>query len=186
MVANNEMDVYSIFSPLALSTGTSLVNMTRSLEALLSSYAPHSGSLSDDDHWSGNDEVEDKIRYFNQCVGRLERCKRKRPHGSPLEGDQEQALPPTRRSSRQASRASDARKPWHALMKRSRRSTTSISKHDEDKRVVCPGSLTRHRTTGEVEVQVFRRVLSRDTVDLLLKGELFSSAAPISSRQVQA
>lgn len=91
-----------------------------------------------------------------------------------------------RRSNRQALRPAKVKRPWRALMKGAARIAAEkeagdgeeeeddekqrkkIEDEDEEEDEM---EEVRHRTVGEVEVQVFRNILPRSAIDLIMKGE---------------
>jgi len=83
-----------------------------------------------------------------------------------------------RKSARQASRPTKAKTPWRALMRRKAAACGEDSDSDESSR---SSEAVRHRTVGDVDVQVFRNVLPRAAINLLMKGEQHSMKAIKSS-----
>lgn len=79
-----------------------------------------------------------------------------------------------RRSVRQAERPL-AKKPWRALMKGAREDSDNDGgeKEDDDAASSAPSTdvAVRHRTVGEIKVQVFSKVLSKAAINVLMKGE---------------
>jgi hypothetical protein len=60
------------------------------------------------------------------------------------------------------------KKPWRALMRRKAAACGEDSDSDDGS---SSSEVVRHRTVGEVEVQVYRNVLPRAAINLLMKGE---------------
>jgi hypothetical protein len=86
-----------------------------------------------------------------------------------------------RKSARQASRPTRAKKPWRALMRRKATACGEDSDSDSTSSSSSSSEAVRHRTVGAVDVQVFRNVLPRAAINLLMKGEQHSVKAIESS-----